>query len=228
MNLIKEQRLEDYKITQLFPIDIFESDRRKTLAIDLYLFKIGRFFPLEEIGNFKILQKQYEKELCSYMLFGCESNKLPQEKYVELKKILNKRASSPTRESPYIKFFIKSIIKTILPDTKFATYEEELNDGWCFSIENKRFDLTLNKNKFPRENLFYINSSLIIGKQGMIQRDAVLKVVDLLPLNLYCEKLNLINEIINSQREKLALLYNYQEENQVISIDSKKAMDLKR
>lgn len=167
---IKLARIEDYKVTQLYPVNIFQAEKNKNLAVALSFFKIGRYFSLEDIGQFKVLQKNYEKDLCSQVNYGQCFKDLDQQCQMEVKKLLNKRASIPTRESPYVKFLVKSLILSLKEDVKFASYEEEILNSWCFSVCDRKYDLTLNKNKFSTENLIYIDSKMALDKKGMIQK----------------------------------------------------------
>jgi hypothetical protein len=218
---VKNNRLEDYSLTQLFPIDIFSAEKNKTLAVGLCFFKIGRFFSHEDIGHFKVLQKNHEKDLCSQFHHGKPYTQLSADLQGDVKKLLNKRACTPTRESPYIKFLCKSILKSLTPDAVFATHLQEITESWCFSYNNIKYDLTLNKDKFSKENLIFIDSSLILDRKGMIRKNAVLTICGFLPVNFNQEKVHYLNNLLNEQRDKMVFLYSYKEESQVIEVSIK-------
>lgn len=218
---LKTKRLADYKITQLFPINIIEENKKKRLSLSLNLFKICQGFPKNEIGNFKKFQKSQEKDPVSQLLYKKNYQKLTEDEKLSVNSLLTKRAETPTRTSPYIKFLIKSLLKTIQENVEFSSFEEEINQGWVFKINNEMYDITTNKEKILTKNCIFINSDDIFDEISMLKKDCIIHISKKINNFLFEEsKLNETNDLINKVIENYKKIYSLNEK--VISLSIEK------
>lgn len=216
---LREKRLEDYFSSQLFPINIIEENNKKRLALSLSLFKICSNFPKEEMGKMKKIQKSLEQDQVSQLLFGKNWAELSEDKQPEVKKLLNKRASTPTRTSSYVKFIVKSFLKTYDETVRIASFSEEIQDGWVFEKNGVKYDLTINKDKIVLGNYIYFDSTTILDENRLIKKDFLHLIAANLVENYDREKVEKISVCLNKIIDNYNYLYKTQEA--VISLNIK-------
>lgn len=210
MNL-REKRLQEYFINQLFPINFIEENKKKRLSLSLNLFKICNNFPKDEIGKMKKVQKDLELESVSNLLYSKPWKELNEKELVDVKKLLNKRAASPSRNSPYIKFIAKSFLKTYDPTLKIASFKEEIYEGWVFEKDGVKYDLTVNKDKINFNNCIYLDPNLILDESGLLKKDFIFNLALLFFSNYNQEKVQEINSCLNKIIDNYNYLYNNKE-----------------
>lgn len=210
MSNLKQKRLEDYQATQLFPINFFQENSKKKLLASLNLFKICKNFPREEIGTMKNLQKEQEKNLVSQMYFGKDFSDLSNEERIQAKQILSKRASTPTRVSPYVKFLIKSIFISLGQEVKFSSYMEEIEQGWVVDCCGRKMDITVNPNK-GGDNLIYVDASCVFENDGMLKKNCISALCKELPVSLDFGRVEELNYLMNQQIMKFEKIYQSQD-----------------
>lgn len=211
MSGLKEKRIEDYKTTQLFPINIIEQNKKKNLSLSLNLFKICRHIPKSEMGYMKKLQKEIEKESVSHLLYKKSFKDLSSEEFDDVKKLLNKRASTPSRNSPYVKFLVKSFIMTCLTEYSFSSFEEEVDESWCFLLGGQKYDITINQHKIE-ENCLFFDCHQILDAAGLLKENCIKYIANTLPFICESAKVNEINECLNKTRKQLISVYDLKEE----------------
>ena len=220
---LRAKRLEEYVISQLFPINFIEENKRKRLSLSLNLFKICKNFPKEEIGKMKKIQKDLEKpELCN-LLFAQEWDQLTEDQKETVTLVSSKRASTPSRTSPYVKFIVKSILKTYDCKIKIASFKEEIYESWIFEKDSVKFDLTTNSEKLMINNCLFVDASLILDENRLIKKNFVYDVAALLIPNYNKTLVDEMNVCLNKIVDNHNALYNQQ--SSVINIHLKEEVD---
>jgi len=207
---LREKKLQEYFINQLFPINFIEEDKKKRLSLSLNLFKICNNFPKDEIGKMKKVQKALESESVSNLLYSKSWKELNEEELIDVKKLLNKRATSPSRNSPYIKFIAKSFLKTYDSTLIIASFKEEIYEGWVFKKDGVKYDLTVNQDKI-NFNCIYLDPNLILDESCLIKKDFIFNLASIFFSNYNKEKVQEINSSLNKIIDNYNYLYNNKE-----------------
>lgn len=203
---LKEQKYQESLKTQLFPLNLIEEVKTRRLSQSLFLFKICKNFPKDEIGKMKNLQKNQEKEKLCLELFNKKFEELDEHEYESLKRLSNERSQTPLKNSAYIKFLIKSFVMTFISNSKIASFKEESSNSWSISIEGNKFDISTNPEKFSTESLICFNSEDFLDKNKMIKKDIVLFLSNY--FKTYHPDLNLVNQSFNKIIDNYNKLYN--------------------
>jgi len=212
---LKNNKYEELLKNQLFPINFKEECENKRLSLSLNLFKICRNFPREEIGKMKQLQKNQEKEILSQEIFGESFEKISEHQYESLKRLLNERSQTPLKNSAYIKFIIKSFVKTFIPNSKIASFREESEENWVLDLNGIKYDISTNPEKFSTSSLIVFEGKFFLDENKMIKKDVIFYLADFFKINAV--EVSEVNESINKVINNFNKLYN-----KVVEIDLKK------
>lgn len=209
---IREKRLQEFIITQLFPINIIEENSLKRLSISLNFYKICKNFPKDQIGKMKKLQKEFEKDNVSKLLFNKEFKELDSNEIILSKKIMNKRSNSSIRTSNYAKFLIRSILKTYDEKIKISSFKEEVYENWIFEKDGIKMDITLNKDKLFKDNCIYLDPNIIFDTNQILNKNFALEFFNKFLNITNDQKVIEINNCLNKIIDNHYILYSLEEE----------------
>lgn len=197
--------ISDNFLRELFPININQSYKNKKLAIELLFFKVTSSFPQNEIKEMKQFQIEFEKDKMSLLLLNKPFENLEANEKQDLLKILKKRSSTPIKTTHYLRFLVKSILKT-LNNQEYTTIDKTepiLKDN------NQAFFCTFNKMKNEPNSILF-NEIEIFDSNDLFTENVVLKIVEKIPVNFNNEKVVQLNQQINEIRSIYIELYNHE------------------
>jgi len=121
------------------------------------------------------------------------------------------------KNGQYIEFLTLSLLNSCFsnPESlKFPNFQEDISEGWDFSIKQHKFDITSNPNKITRKDIYkiYIPEHQILDKQGLVLPDICIKlakIIDEQNISLDHEKVDFCNLIINKIRNRYIENYSH-------------------
>ena len=195
--------------SNLQPIDFIEEYHKKTLPVSILFYKIVKTFPKEKIGAMKGAFRHIHEAKLNHLGFFLDSK--------EISEIVKNQNNFRPKIGQYIEFLTLSLINSCLEkkdNLKLASFNEDISQGWDFSINNIRYDITSNPNKITKKDIkkLVILESSILDKDGLVLNNFCFSINQILMENnifLNLEKLDFCNLIINKIRSKYIENYNH-------------------
>ena len=199
---MNKETIKKYLSSHLQPINFIEEYHKKTLPVSILFYKVVKSFPKEKIGSMKGAFKHIHQSKFNHLSFFLSDS--------DISEIVKNQNNLRPKNGQYIEFLTLSLLNSCFSNPEslnFPNFQEDISEGWDFSIKQHKFDITSNPNKITRKDIYkiYIPECQILDKQGLVLPDMCLRLSKIMSeqnIELNSEKIDFCNLIINKIRNK--------------------------